>query len=178
MDSCVHDIEKPIMSCSRKLIVEKWEKKLLFTFFHILYKFYLYMSKIQVLASTVFEFYFWSLLEQHVHTFKFFKAHFWKDFITVDSISPSTMSVTSLSFFLSFFFFFFFYYFWLLISVGALEIARRVNNTAYSSSNSYPGGQKYIQVLKKRKDLPNWKSHQENCFHAYQEKHPCGFSLL
>ena len=84
------------------------------------------------------------------------------------------------SFFLSFFlfFFFFFYYFWLLISVGALEIARRVNNTAYSSSNSYPGGQKYIQVLKKRKDLPNWKSHQENCFHAYQEKHPCGFSLL
>ena len=88
------------------------------------------------------------------------------------------LSLLFISFFLFFFFFFFFYYFWLLISVGALEIARRVNNTAYSSSNSYPGGQKYIQVLKKRKDLPNWKSHQENCFHAYQEKHPCGFSLL
>ena len=148
-------------------------KELLCTFFYILYKLYLYVSKIQVLASTVFEFYFWSLLEQHVPMFKFFKPHFWKDFITNPFLFLFQQCLSLL--FLSFFFFF--HYFWLLISIGALEIAGRVNTTAYSSSSSFPGGQKCIQALKERKYLPNWKPHQEDCFPAYQEKQPCDFSL-
>ena len=121
-------------------------KELLSTFFYILYKFYLCVSKIQVRATTVFEFYFWSLLEQHVHTFKFFKPHFWKDFITklILFLLQQCLSLLSLSLSL-----FFFCSFWLLISAGALEIAGRVNTTVYSSSNSFPGVKSAFRYWKK-----------------------------
>ena len=148
-------------------------KELLSTFFYILYKFYLCVSKIQVRATTVFEFYFWSLLEQHVHTFKFFKPHFWKDFITklILFLLQQCLSLLSLS--LSLFF--------------LLLLAPNFCRGSWDSRKSeyycllflklLSWGQKCIQVLKERKYLPNWKSHQEDCFPAYQEKQPCDFSL-
>ena len=169
MHYCVHDVEKPIMRCSGKLVVEKWKNSYALSFIFCTNSISMWVK-----------YKYWQ-----VRYLNFTFDHFWSNmYLCLNSsnhISEKTLLLSLFYFCFNnvcpFSFFFFFLYFWLLISVGALEIAGRVNTTAYSSSSSFPGGQKCIQALKERKYLPNWKPHQEDCFPAYQEKQPCDFSL-